>query len=110
MTFKYILDEHGNPTPCEDIYQWRQYLDRHRIIARDEIGPLHVSTVFLGIDHNLGFDGDRRPVLFETMIFHGDNCDLYQVRYHTLSAARAGHEDAIAWARHYIRAYEPSKS
>tara|TARA_R110002050_G_scaffold124575_1_gene243753 strand:+ start:2960 stop:3292 length:333 start_codon:yes stop_codon:yes gene_type:complete len=49
------------------------------------------STIFLGFDH--GID-DNKPVLFETMIFGGDN-DGYQTRCCTHRQALAMHREAV---------------
>lgn len=49
-------------------------------------GGVEVSTVFLGIDHNFGFD--VAPILFETMIFGGDH-DQQMDRYSTETEAIA---------------------
>lgn len=103
MLLNYILDEHGNPKPA-DILEWAQWFehtDRHvgsTVIARG----VHVSTVYLGIDHGYPFlhdpDGPYKPVLWETMIF-GGRMDGYQDRYTSLQAAKEGHERAVAEAR-----------
>jgi hypothetical protein len=54
-------------------------------VARDEFivdgADVLVSTVFLAIDHNFGRDGE--PVLFETMVFRGEEREQY--RYSTLA-------------------------
>src|SRR4051794_39297838 len=64
--------------------------------------PLVVSTVFLGIDHNFGFGPDKDPLLFETMIFGGDERsefgESYCERYHTWGEAEAGHTQAVTFA------------
>lgn len=61
-----------------------------RRIARTQITPeVHVSTVFLGLDHGYGNDGP--PILFETMVFGGP-LDQQGDRYATVEAAEAGHE------------------
>jgi len=62
-------------------------------VARDtdEVRGVCVSTVFLGLDHNLGRDV---PLLFETMVFGGEH-DQYQERYSTYLAALAGHARAL---------------
>ncbi len=41
-----------------------------RIVAKDCVGRVTVSTVFLCIDHSMDFGGPHEPVLWETMIFH----------------------------------------
>jgi hypothetical protein len=56
----------------------------------------HVSTVFLGLDHN--FFGRSDPVLFETMIFGGP-LDGDQWRYCSYDEAERGHAEAVAQAR-----------
>ena len=76
------------------------------------MGPLHVSTVFLGIDHGWG----DKPRWFETMIF-GDRDVMwslggrnrllrttldYQQRYATWQEAEIGHREACAWAQAYL--------
>jgi len=64
-----------------------------RKIALDYFGDVEVSTVFLCHDHSLGglIGEDRKPILFETMIFGGkhDNCCE---RYHTYDEAMEGHK------------------
>ncbi len=52
-----------------------------------------VSTVFLCIDHNTGFEGP--PLLFETAVFKPDeDCDIVE-RYATLKEAQAGHKRTV---------------
>ena len=54
----YNLDKHG-----------RQYIDSYaasKRVASTEVGELHVSTVWLGLDH--GFR-EGQTLIFETMIF-----------------------------------------
>lgn len=66
-------------------------LSPRKIVAKDRVGPVEVSTIFLGMDHSFG-SGD--PVLWETMIFHSGStttcdekvfldmgCELYEVTY-----------------------------
>lgn len=67
-----------------------------RLIARARVGPILLSTVWLGIDHSWG---QGPPVLFETMTFPRllrDRARYWdwqiQDRYHTVEQARAGHE------------------
>lgn len=62
-------------------------------VAQDFIGVVHISTVFLGIDH--GFLPGGPPIVFETMIFEGEH-DQDQWRYVTWDEAVRGHEYAVA--------------
>jgi hypothetical protein len=67
--------------------EWMETADRH---VRDSFqGDVRVSTVFLGLDHNFG-DLFGRPILFETMVFVGEDC-VAQDRYRTWDEAEAGH-------------------
>jgi hypothetical protein len=88
--------ENGVPVRCESTIEWGQWIENkeNRRIAYAEKDGVKVSTVFLGVDH--GF-GTEKGVLFETMIFGGDN-DGYQGRYQTLTEAKAGHERAMVLA------------
>lgn len=40
--------------------------ETQRVLAQDQIGDLHISTIFTGIDRNFGRGA---PVLFETVVF-----------------------------------------
>jgi hypothetical protein len=61
---------------------------------------IHISTVFLVIDHRML--GEGPPVLYETMIFGGpfdQSCE----RYTTREAAEAGHERWVAQVREAVK-------
>ena len=64
---------------------------KDKIVAKDQVGDVLVSTVFLGLDH--AFNEDR-PVLFETLVFGGER-DQDMWRYHTWQEAVAGHETTV---------------
>ena len=88
--------------PCEDLLEWGRWFetaDRH--VDLTQIGPLTVSTVFLGLDHSFG---EGEPLLFETMIFgaHAEDeaVEGYQDRYP--SWAEAGHARAVEVARQVL--------
>jgi hypothetical protein len=74
--------------------QWFANIDNQRV-GEDYIGKVHVSTVFLGLDHNW-HGGD--PILFETMIFHGP-LDRETWRYCTYAEAERGHAEAMTQAK-----------
>ncbi len=113
---KFILDDNGNPIPCEDLYEWVSwYENADRCVAETDIPqwnllvrfgnfmvhshlwkknrfePISISTVFLGLNHNFG---DGEPLLFETMIFGGKR-DGYQERYATRQESIKGHKKAV---------------
>lgn len=92
MNGKYILDGH-NPVECDDVIEWGKWFETaNRHVAKDEIGNVKISTVFLGLDHN--YISGSYPVLFETMIFGGEH-DSYQERYSTWEEAEEGHKKAV---------------
>jgi hypothetical protein len=104
------------PVPVEDLFEWASWFetsDVKRIVAKTEVGPLLVSTIFMAIDYNFSGRGD--PILFETMVFGGqapqiiDGRDLgdwsenYCDRYSTWDEAEKGHAVAVEWAREKVR-------
>lgn len=85
------------PILVDDIEEWAKIFegdDLRRVASTHLKGDIHVSTVFLGLDHQWG---DGPPLLFETMIFGGKHND-YQERYPTWTDAEAGHVLAVALA------------
>lgn len=89
----WIRHDDGRLEPEPDANAWAEWFkEANRVIERTELGGgRYVSTVFLGVDYNFGFD-DCGPLLFETMIF--PECDRW-VRYETEKQARAGHKDVV---------------
>lgn len=73
-------------TNVETWARWFQNADRH--VAQSNIAGLHVSTVFLGLDHGIAHG---RPILFETMVFDGDWNDLRCERCCTYAEAEVQH-------------------
>ncbi len=88
---KYILDENKNCVPV-DLMTWARYFESaDRIVRKSDFEGGHVSTVFLGLDHQYG---DGPPLLFETMIFGGPH-DQWCERCSTWKEAEAQHEKAL---------------
>jgi hypothetical protein len=90
MTDKYVLDENRNAVPCADLMVWAKAFETaDRRVARDEVGPYSVSTVFLGIDHSFG---EGPPLIFETMVFGPpDGGEVDMDRCSTWAEAEAMH-------------------
>jgi hypothetical protein len=87
---EYILKGH-TPKKVDDLLEWAQWFEKaDRTVDKTQIGEVEVSTVFLGLDHSFG---GAIPLLFETMIFGGDE-DGYQERYSTWDEAVKGHQFA----------------
>lgn len=100
---KYILDENGEPQPCDDVVRWGEWFEAScrngsRNIARSMVGSVMVSTVFLALDHSFSDSGP--PVLWETMIF-GGWCDQWCRRATSKGGALQNHVRALRLARRY---------
>lgn len=108
MSEKYIL-EAKHAVRCDDLMTWARWMDTaDRHVGLTNIGPLKVSTVFLGMDHNFFDKGP--PLLFETMIFGGaaedEMIESYQERCSTWEEAEAQHERAITVAKERLQKAE----
>jgi hypothetical protein len=96
MSTKYILDG-KKPIPA-DLTTWANWFETYRdkrIVGRDQVGDVDISTVFLSIDHQFG---DGPPLLFETMIFGGAH-DQRQTRCSTWAEAEDMHRRAVAFVK-----------
>lgn len=90
----YILDDNHKAVPCtlEQHSDWIKGNFLRKIVSKTRLpNGIEVSTVFLGLDHS--FNGGQ-PILFETMIFGGDE-DGYQDRYYTWDEAVIGHLETL---------------
>jgi len=99
MSDKYVLDADNNPVKVATIEEWARFFenDSNRRVGFTQItSQVEVSTVFLGIDHRFG--GDGPPILFETIVFGGDD-DENTWRYCTWDEAKAGHDRVVARLR-----------
>ena len=102
MLQHYVLDENrvAHATSLVNYVAWTRTIECQFDVGKDDLDDAHVSTVFLGLDHNWAFPGEPRA-LFETMIFGGE-FDQWQRRYATWDEARAGHED---WVKRLQRGF-----
>ena len=88
----YVLDGHV-PRRVATVREWgdARAAGGWRV-AKDDVGDVFISTMFLGIDHR--FDDAGPPLLFETMIFGGPD-DEETWHYSTWDDAVAGHAVAV---------------
>lgn len=103
----YKLDGHKT-VAVSDLLTWGQLFGTvDRRVLQTFVGGAKVSTIFLGIDHNLVrfVGGSAAPVLFETMVFGGP-LDGDQWRYETWDQAVEGH-----WRAYWLvrRARSPKR-
>jgi hypothetical protein len=122
------FDYDGNPIKMS---QWAKLTegkytgeDKTWRIAETQVGPLWVSTVWIGLDMGYGMAGSGQPpIIYETMIFfHADTevdgeelkiktwDEEYMDRYATRAAAQAGHERAVEWAKDWMKGKLPDDS
>ena len=99
MSKWYILDNNHKPVhkPVLEAAKWMEDNPNRKTVGYDELTDLNgdevrVSTVFLALDHC--WNGGK-PILWETMIFGGENDQAYQERYASYEQAIEGHQKAI---------------
>lgn len=96
MNGRYILKD-KIPVLVDDLIEWAKAFEKmNRQVAKDAIGDVSVSTVFLALDHQFG---KGKPILFETMVFGGE-LDGEQDRYHTWEEAEEGHKNMVKRVNH----------
>lgn len=107
---RYILNDQGEPEPCEDLMTWGTWLETSidkRRVARDEVGEYKISTVFLSMDHDFSMSGI--PVLWESMVFKDGSDvsdtepDLDARRYSSKEDAIKGHKELVEIAKQKIK-------
>lgn len=117
MSDRYILNDAGEPVPCDDLLTWARWYEdgARRIVAQTSVEEakafeceIVVSTVFLAIDHNFFGRGD--PILWESMIFGPEGFPLTgeQRRYSSREAAETGHTILVEMARELLRRMQAS--
>jgi hypothetical protein len=97
----HYFDRAGNAISFRD---WARLRQRNRKldgltycrIGVDEIGDYYISTVWIGIDHGFGLGA---PLIFETMVFRGEESDLACERYSTEEEAIEGHKRMVEQVR-----------
>lgn len=93
MNFYKLEKETGNITKTEDVVDWIQWfaVEANRSVARDDVGTVTVSTVFLGLDPTR----PDAPRLFETLVMGGAQDGLVR-RTRSLEAALSDHRYVVA--------------
>jgi hypothetical protein len=83
-----------------DSDEWAVFLENgDRQVARDKVGRVEVSTVFIGLLLHIG--EYEHNELFETKVFGGEHDGLTR-RYKTWDAAVRGHEEVVKELRKAI--------
>jgi len=87
------------PKSLSELIRWLAESSKERIVEQTDVAKnITVSTVFLVCDHNHSVPADksfdRRPILFETMVF-GGKMDGFQRQYRTYGEAKCGHFETL---------------
>jgi hypothetical protein len=87
--------------PVSDAMEWAlQFEYEDRRVAETTIGPIWISTIFLGLDHSFG--KNELPLVFETLIFRGgEGQEMW--RCASWQEAEAQHAAAVALVRKEIQ-------
>lgn len=89
----------GTPYEGNDpVLQWAKDMEKGNKIKLTLLPDgIRISTVWLGLDHNLG---EGRPLIYESMVFDKDRKELDQVRYATIEKALKDHDRLVKkWKR-----------
>ena len=89
------FDRNGKPLTNADYMLLFTY-QPYKVLRKEKVGELLVSTVWLGLNHS--YENDT-PIIFETMVFENDTDSVYTERYATEQQALMGHGKALVWAR-----------
>lgn len=94
-------DMEGRPI---DLYRWLELYDKRRGLAKTQVGPYLVSTIYEGVDH--GFGLTLLPIIFETGLLRKEwkGYGFVEVidRYATKGGAMRGHYRYIQELKRYI--------
>lgn len=92
----YILKNKKVVKP-KSLREWEDFMSGHnkRIVSDTQVGSIHVSTVFTGIDHSY-LPNTSPPLVFETMVFGDCEINEHQVRYRSYEEAERGHRVVVS--------------
>ena len=94
-----LVDGEPQPVTFEEFMAWYFSHWQEARIAYTLIGEVLVSTIFLGLGHNLR-DADAAPILFETMVFGGPlDHKIYRTR--TRADALCEHERVCSLVQNF---------
>ena len=97
---RWLIEEADGVYKEISIEEIEGYAKDHKVVQRDRIGGLLISTVWLGFDYRYG---EGPPLIYETMIFEdGDFFDLFCARYSRWVQAKEGHEAVLRIIQDYI--------
>lgn len=73
---KYYRLNNREPVPIYNFMEWAEWFETaDRVVWQTQHNECEVSTVFLGLDHQYG---SGPPLLFETLVFGGDQDGLME--------------------------------
>lgn len=111
---QYVIDQ-GKVRLALGMWDWALFFEdpANRRLRFTRLPGVHVSTVFLGLDHayHYGEGSSPRPVLWETMVFVDpslgwNEIQYEQQRYRSRLEAVAGHEAMVSRVREWLATRE----
>jgi hypothetical protein len=94
----WVLADDGKTAVPSTLEEWGKWFERaDNVVFQTMVGPVQVSTVFLGLDH--GFTEGGPPVLWETMILGEEDGEEETWRYTSYDKAIAGHTQIVTEMR-----------
>lgn len=95
MKLYYVLKD-GQVVATENLIEWGEFMESgERVVAKTDIGLVHISTMFLGLDHSMG---GSPLILWKSLVFGGAHDGLMK-RYSTREEAQAGHHEIVRWVK-----------
>ena len=104
----WVMNADHSISPAATTTAWSEAMfgpGAHRRVAKDQVGPFFISTVFSGID--IAMHGP--PQVFETMVFH-DRAPLTARQARRSSSHAEALEIHAALVEHYRVVYSSSSS
>jgi hypothetical protein len=97
---RYVLDDDGNPVREDDAAEWKEFMKdvARRRVATDEAGKWTVTTLFMGIDHNLV--GAGPPLLWKTSVVGPQPWGGFSCWYSSRWKAVSQHDQVAEAVRH----------
>lgn len=84
------------------MWQWAEFFETaDRVVKREDVGNVTVSTVFLSLDHSFGMGP---PILWETMVFRGKEVMEAERCAGSREQAEAMHERIAKRLRSFLEA------
>lgn len=104
----YILDKNKNPLPAKCFSDWKHWMNsNNKVIESSTIKNCEIITFFIGINQEIS--ADKKPILFETIIFKrfpSKTISKIYRRYSDINEAKRWHGNIV---KQYINKFKIKK-